>query len=128
MRAPEFWQIRGPTACLLAPLGALIAAAGALRRRLATPARVSVPVICVGNLVVGGAGKTPVTLALLGLLQELGVTAHVLTRGYGGALTGPVRVDPAIHEAAMIGDEPMLLAPRGLGRRWSVDGDAPAGW
>lgn len=112
MRAPEFWQIRGPTACLLAPLGAVIAAAGALRRRLATPERAGVPVICVGNLVVGGAGKTPVTLALVALLREMGVAAHVLSRGYGGALTGPVRVDPAIHDAAMVGDEPLLLAAR----------------
>ncbi len=110
MRAPEFWQVRGPTACLLAPLGAVIAAAGALRRRLVTPERVSVPVICVGNLVVGGAGKTPVTLALVALLRDLGVTAHVLSRGYGGSLAGPARVDPAIHDASMVGDEPLLLA------------------
>ena len=114
MRAPEFWQVRGPAACLLAPLGAVIAAAGILRRRLTTPERVSVPVICVGNLVVGGAGKTPVVLALVTLLRDLGVTAHVLTRGYGGSLAGPIQVDPAGHDAAQVGDEPLLLAAVGL--------------
>ena len=112
MRAPEFWQVRGPTACLLAPLGAVIAAAGALRRRLKTPERVAVPVICVGNLVVGGAGKTPVALALIALLRDLDVTVHALTRGYGGSLTGPILVDPSVHDAGMVGDEPLLLAAR----------------
>ena len=112
MRAPEFWQVRGPAACLLAPLGAVIAAAGTLRRRLKTPERVAVPVICVGNLVVGGAGKTPVALALIALLNDLDMRVHILTRGYGGSLAGPILVDPSTHDAASVGDEPLLLATR----------------
>lgn len=110
--APRFWQHRGPTALMLAPLGAVIAAVGTLRRRLATPRRVAVPVICVGNLVAGGAGKTPVVLALVAAIARLGLTAHVLSRGYGGALAGPLRVDPQRHDASMVGDEPLLLATR----------------
>jgi tetraacyldisaccharide 4'-kinase len=69
-------------------------------------------VICVGNVTVGGAGKTPTVLALIDIVDAHagGPLAHVLTRGYGGALTGPVRVDPDRHTASEVGDEPLLLA------------------
>src|SRR5260370_119618 len=69
-----------------------------------------IPVICVGNYHLGGAGKTPTVLALAKLLRELGETPVVLSRGYGGRLRGPIMVDPARHGAAHIGDEPLLLA------------------
>lgn len=115
MRAPEFWraqsgQISGIVAGLLAPLGTAWDAASRLRRALAQPYRAPVPVICVGNLVAGGAGKTPVVLALAGSLAREGLGVHIVTRGYGGRLTGPVRVDPAAHDAAAVGDEALLLA------------------
>lgn len=111
--APGFWG-REPSlaAGLLAPLGAAWDAAGRLRRGLAHPYRASVPVVCVGNLVAGGSGKTPVALALLDWFASRGVGVHAVTRGYGGRLTGPVRVDPAAHDAAEIGDEALLLAAR----------------
>ena len=69
-----------------------------------------IPVLCVGNYHVGGAGKTPTVLALVKLLRELGETPVVLSRGYGGQLRGPVMVDPARHAAADVGDEPLMLA------------------
>jgi tetraacyldisaccharide 4'-kinase len=69
-----------------------------------------VPVICVGNYHVGGAGKTPTVLALAKLLRDLGETPVVLSRGYGGKLRGPVKVDPERHAAADVGDEPLMLA------------------
>jgi tetraacyldisaccharide 4'-kinase len=69
-------------------------------------------VVCIGNLVAGGAGKTPVTLALASHLVARGLELHLLTRGYGGTLGGPVRVDPARHDAAAVGDEALLLAAR----------------
>ena len=69
-----------------------------------------IPVICVGNYHVGGAGKTPTVLALTGLLRELGETPVVLSRGYGGRLKGPVMVDRARHTAADVGDEPLMMA------------------
>jgi tetraacyldisaccharide 4'-kinase len=110
MRAPEFWREDGLPARLLTPLGAVYSLAGALRRGLTTPWQAPVPVVCVGNLVAGGAGKTPVALSLLALLAERGLHPMALTRGYGGSAVGPIRVDPARHDAAKVGDEALLLA------------------
>lgn len=110
MRAPEFWQRRGPAACVLAPLGAVYGLGARLRQRLAQTRAVDIPVICAGNLTVGGAGKTPTALALAATLGGLGCAPHFLTRGHGGRLAGPVQVDRAVHGAADVGDEPLLLA------------------
>ena len=110
MRAPEFWSRRSPLACGLAPLGVAYGLGARLRQGLARPHRVTAPVICIGNLTVGGAGKTPTALAVATMLRGLGHRPHFLTRGYGGRLAGPVRVDPAVHTAADVGDEPLLLA------------------
>ena len=110
MRAPDFWQGRSPISWLLAPAGWLYAAGGWLRFPLARPVRAPVPVVCVGNLVAGGAGKTPTVLALAELLRDR--TPHALIRGYGGRIAGPLRVDPARHGADDVGDEALLLASR----------------
>jgi tetraacyldisaccharide 4'-kinase len=81
-----------------------------LKRRRARPFDPGTPVICVGNLTLGGTGKTPVVRALLKRLRSQGVTAVGLTRGYGGRLKGPLQVDPLRHDGADVGDEPLLLA------------------
>ena len=110
MREPGFWH--GPASLnshLLKPLGALYGAIAASRLQR-KGLNAGIPVICVGNYHVGGAGKTPTVLALAKLLRELGETPVVLSRGYGGALRGPVRVDPERHAAADVGDEPLMLA------------------
>jgi len=69
-------------------------------------------VVCVGNLTVGGAGKTPVVRELLERLRARGVDAHGLARGHGGKLAGPLRVDPGLHGARDVGDEPLMMAER----------------
>ena len=110
MREPAFWW-RSPSwmSRLLAPAGLLYGAVSG-RRMLGAGKRAAVPVICVGNYSLGGAGKTPTVIALVKLLQLAGETPVVLSRGYGGRLPGPVRVDPARHAAFDVGDEPLLLA------------------
>jgi tetraacyldisaccharide 4'-kinase len=110
MREPRFWH--GPPSLksnLLSPLAALYGAIAA-RRMQRNGLDAGVPVICVGNYHVGGAGKTPTVLALAKLLRDLGETPVVLSRGYGGKLHGPVKVDPERHAAADVGDEPLMLA------------------
>ncbi|CAN7519501.1 tetraacyldisaccharide 4'-kinase [Bradyrhizobium sp. LjRoot220] len=110
MREPRFWH--GPPSLqsgLLAPLAALYGAIAA-RRMQRGGLDAGVPVICIGNYHVGGAGKTPTVLALAKLVRDLGETPVVLSRGYGGKLHGPVRVDPERHAAADVGDEPLMLA------------------
>jgi len=75
--------------------------------RASTPAS---PCFACGNYHLGGAGKTPAVLALTRMLRELGETPVVLSRGYGGRLRGPVMVDATRHNAADVGDEPLMLA------------------
>jgi len=110
MREPAFWH-RPPswTSLLLTPLGALygLVAANRLQRQ---GFDAGIPVLCVGNYHLGGAGKTPMVLALTKLLRDLGETPVVLSRGYGGRLRGPIRVDPERHVAEDVGDEPLMLA------------------
>ena len=110
MREPSFWwRAGGLTSGLLSPLAAIYGAVAA--SRLARPGRAAgIPVVCVGNLTLGGAGKTPVAIAVARMLDAAGRRPFVLSRGYGGALSGPVQVDPARHRAAEVGDEPLLLA------------------
>ena len=111
--APVFWgEPPGFLASLLSPIGTAYDTAGRLRRTMSRSYRATVPVVCVGNLVAGGAGKTPVALALASWLVERGFPVHVVTRGYGGRLRGPVRVDPTYHDALAVGDEALLLAMR----------------
>jgi len=110
MREPAFWH-RPPsfTSHLLRPLGALYGAITATRMQR-NGLEAGVPVICVGNYHLGGAGKTPTVLALANMLRELGERPVVLSRGYGGERRGPVLVDPEKHSAREVGDEPLMLA------------------
>ncbi len=111
MRPPAFWQAGGWPAMLLAPLSRVMARAARRRAHRRAPVAAEVPVVCVGNVVVGGAGKTPVALDLGRRLRERGRAVHFLTRGYGGRVRRtPLRVDPTRHDAATVGDEALLLA------------------
>ena len=132
MRAPDFWRRGGgPLGAVLTPLGWGYGLATRLRLAMANPFKASVPVLCVGNLVAGGAGKTPVALSLGKRLMDQGRKVHFLSRGYGGFQTGPLRVDPDSHRAVEVGDEALLLAAtaptwisrdRALGVRAAAEG------
>ncbi|UWQ91689.1 tetraacyldisaccharide 4'-kinase [Rhodobacteraceae bacterium M382] len=114
MRAPDFWN-KPPAGfdlkrLLLTPLGGLYAMATARRLAKGTPYRPDVPVICIGNLNAGGTGKTPTVIWMAETLRDLGHEPHIVSRGYGGTLEGPVQVEPSRHKAQHVGDEPLLLA------------------
>ncbi len=132
MRPPHFWsggldprarEAAPVTRALLTPLASLYAALTARRLARARPERVPVPVICVGNLTLGGSGKTPIVAALRAQLTGQGLRAASLSRGYRGRLKGPLRVDPARHSARDVGDEPAMLAAGG--ETW-IGADRPA--
>ena len=110
MKTPAFWsRPPGPAAWLLSPLAALYGNATA--RRMGRPgAAATLPVICVGNVTAGGAGKTPTALAIGRMLRDSGRRPVFLIRGYGGVKRGPLLVDPGLHGAGDVGDEALLLA------------------
>jgi Tetraacyldisaccharide-1-P 4''-kinase len=114
MRTPRFWfrdpAAPGLLARVLAPVSALYAMATARRAAQSPAYDPPVPVVCVGNINAGGTGKTPTVIALAQRLSERGVGVHVVTRGHGGRLDGPVQVDPRSHDAGEVGDEPLLIA------------------
>jgi tetraacyldisaccharide 4'-kinase len=110
MHEPAFWyRPSSSMSLLLSPL-AVIYGAVAARRMQRKGFDAGIPVFCVGNYHVGGAGKTPTVIALVKLLRDLGETPVVLSRGYGGRLLGPVMVEPDRHLASDVGDEPLMLA------------------
>lgn len=116
MKAPLFWQKSPPTflARALKPLSWLYASLSLQRQRSQKAFDPGIPVICVGNLVMGGAGKTPVTAAIATMLQELSSskepTFHILSRGYGRTSSQIQKVNPSLHTALDVGDEPLLLS------------------
>ena len=112
LEPPPWWYAeRIPLAAWgLLPVSALYGAAVRKRFREAAPYRGKLPVICVGNFTMGGAGKTPVALKLAAMLSGSGLRPGFLTRGYGGRERGPYLVNAASDDAARVGDEPLLLA------------------
>ena len=122
MKAPHFWSAGlDPKSREAAPLTRLLLSPLAFAYRLgvqtklekADPVRVDIPVICIGNLTVGGVGKTPVVEAVRTVLGSFGVRSATLSRGYGGDSKGVLKVVPGEHTAAMVGDEPLMLAATG---------------
>lgn len=110
MREPAFWWRKaGLASGLLAPVAACYGAIAA-RRMAKAGAHAGVPVVCVGNFTHGGAGKTPTAMYLAKMLEYAGEKPFCLSRGYGGSLAGPQRVDAKVDGAAQVGDEALLLA------------------
>jgi tetraacyldisaccharide 4'-kinase len=114
LRTPRWWYDRYPRAgvsrALLWPASWMWATVTARRVVRARPVDPEIPVVCVGNLTMGGSGKTPVVRAVLERLTARGVRAEILSRGHGGRLAGPLKVDPAVHLSRDVGDEPLMLA------------------
>jgi tetraacyldisaccharide 4'-kinase len=114
MKPPGFWYGKEASfwPLALAPLGKLYGFLSEKRFDLYYPVPMGKPVICVGNLVAGGAGKTPVAMAIVDLLLEKGHNPHILTRGYGGTEEGPMQVAPNRDTAEDVGDEALLLVEK----------------
>lgn len=114
MQPPRFWY--GPAdppdwrSRLLAPLAAIYAMGTARRLSQAEKYHAACPVLCIGNINAGGTGKTPTTMAIVLRLQSWDLSPHVVSRGFGGTLAGPLAVDPTRHKPGQVGDEPLLLA------------------
>ena len=114
MRAPDFWSrtdgAARVAAAALSPVGWIYGAVTDWKRTHTLPFRARAKVICVGNLTAGGSGKTPIVEAIARILKARGQNAMILSRGYGGRLRGAALVNPRMHSAADVGDEPLLLA------------------
>ena len=110
MRPPDFWRSDNGLARLLDPIGRIVGHITTRRVRNAKPLHPSVPVISVGNITMGGTGKTPVVISLVERLRARGESPAVILRGYGGRLKGPVLVDPTRHTVTDVGDEALLHA------------------
>lgn len=109
MQTPEFWHIDCAAARCFTPISWVYQAVGKLRRNMAKPYDPGIPVICVGNVVAGGAGKTPICLSIADYVKSRGVSPVFLGYGYGGLYGGPLVVDPHQHQAIHVGDEALLL-------------------
>ena len=114
MTPPLFW-FRNPNnpglyPCLLSPLSVLWSFFNRRRWAKGAHAKLTVPVVCIGNINLGGTGKTPTVIEIVTRLIDLGKKPHIITRGYKGSMKGPVLVDLQSHDADQVGDEPLLLA------------------
>lgn len=116
-KAPRFWERRGPTSLLLWPLSWLYGLVLRARKLifdtgLIKQNPVPVPIIIVGNIRVGGTGKTPIVIALAERLQQLGWHPGIISRGYGSS-SQPAPMQVTSHsDPALVGDEPLLIAKR----------------
>jgi tetraacyldisaccharide 4'-kinase len=133
LHTPGFWQEKSWRSAALLPATAIYRVLIRQKSAQTTPYKASVPIVCVGNVTVGGTGKTPVAIALARIIMAEGKRVCFLSRGYGGQLSGPVKVDASIHSAKEVGDEPLLLAKvadcwisrdRALGAKAAVEAGA----
>ena len=115
MKTPSFWHADGFIPKLLEPLAQLYKCLSFLERSLRSKTKIDVPVLCIGNLVSGGAGKTPIALSIG---QKLNAKHNIsfLTRGYGGNEAGPIEVNPDEHSSYEVGDEALILSE--VGSTW----------
>ena len=105
----KIWSHRGPVASLLYPLSLIYLAIARSRAKKITPVQLPVPVVVVGNIYVGGTGKTPITITLVRELRAAGFTPGIISRGYGRSVDTVQLVTPE-SDANLVGDEPLLIA------------------
>jgi len=110
MKAPSFWGSKNLVSTCLLPASVIYLLGRKIHCSIIKPVKLSVPVICVGNLTVGGAGKTPVALHIGEILKKKNIKAYFISRGYGGKEPGPLLVNCEKHSAKDVGDEPLLLS------------------
>ena len=114
MKPPLFWinppEKPGIAARMLWPLSCVWSFLDKRRWVQGAHLRLPVPVVCIGNINMGGTGKTPTVIEVVTRLIDLGKTPHIVSRGYGGTLQGPIQVSERGHSADEVGDEPLLLA------------------
>ena len=110
IKTPDFWTSRGPVSVILLPAACLWAVLTAIRNLLAHETRAALPIICVGNISVGGTGKTPISALLYDQLIARGHKPAILIRGYGGTARQPLWVDHSLHHASEVGDEALMLS------------------
>ena len=109
MQTPTHWKEYNLLSIILLPLDWLYAFATALRFVFNKAQKINTPIICIGNLTAGGTGKTPVAISIAKILQKKDKNPFFITRGYGGTISDII-VDKKIHNAEMVGDEPLLLS------------------
>lgn len=114
LKTPAFWRTQNLIAQCFRPFSWLYYLGHKINMALANPYQSRLPVLCIGGISAGGSGKTPVLHAVLELLRAGGLCENpvILTRGYGGAMTGPTLVEPGYHDAGDVGDEALLHAMR----------------
>ena len=110
LKTPKFWSGLNWQSIILLPFSFIWKLGHYLRQKNAKPIKIKIPVICVGNLTVGGSGKTPVVITLCRFLSGIGKLPSVLTRGFGGNEKGPIFVDTNLHQSSDVGDEPLMMA------------------
>jgi tetraacyldisaccharide 4'-kinase len=119
-KAPKFWSKKDSSAArLLRPLAKVYSFVTSARVNSVSPEDADVPVVCIGNVVLGGAGKTPAVKLACDILRDEAHVPHVLTSGYGGYLKNVVRIDPSRHSYLQVGDEALLsamVAPTWVGK------------
>lgn len=110
-KQPKFWRKKTSIySDALIPFGVLYYVASLIKAAITSSYKPKAKVVCIGNATVGGAGKTPVAMAIYKLIEPLGKKVAFLSKGYGGNIQGPVEVDCKKHRAEDVGDEPLLLA------------------
>ena len=110
IKTPHFWTELSWQSVILFPVSYIWRFGHYAQQKILNTKETEIPVICVGNLTVGGSGKTPVVITLCRFLSGIGKSTSILTRGFGGKEKGPIFVCTNLHQSLDVGDEPLMMA------------------